>query len=88
MSATADSSTDYESLCPYCGARNNAVRCVTGREIPKPGDVFVCFYCAGVSLVTSSGVRVPTEAERAELLEDSEVMHWVGGILTYRAVEP
>ncbi len=67
--------------CPYCGAVNDAATGLTGARVPSPGDVGVCFSCAGLLIFQEVGVRVPTDLERSELLSDPGVVRAVGAVL-------
>lgn len=70
--------------CPYCGRANDrAFEADDADHLPKPGDVSVCFRCAGLGFFTEEGVRLPTPAEREELLADPAVVEAVGTILAY-----
>lgn len=77
------------SPCPYCARTNDAAVAEDGRDDrPTPGDYSVCFYCAGVAVFSADGVRKPTEAERAELVEDPHVHAAVGDLLVWRGLGP
>jgi hypothetical protein len=78
--------------CPYCGKATDADAPAPGTDenvgAPGPGDVSVCFYCAGISIFTETGLRKPTEDERAELLDDPDVIEAAAAVLGYRADMP
>jgi hypothetical protein len=73
--------------CPYCGRVTDADSQFPTDEdaVPGPGDVSVCFYCAGIALYTETGFRKPTDEERAELLDEPDVIATAAAILGYRA---
>jgi hypothetical protein len=49
--------------CPHCGAFVDASASASGdADIPSPGDVSVCFYCAGVCVFNDDMKR-----EKADL---------------------
>lgn len=73
--------------CPYCGERTDCDTPVYADIKPTPGDVAVCFYCAGIAIYTEDGQRKPTEDERVELLKDEHVTRAVSAILGFRAVD-
>jgi hypothetical protein len=63
--------------CPYCGYSIDSAADVQASAMrPRPGDFSVCFGCAGVLVFDAEGgLRLPTEAERAEADTSSEVIH-------------
>jgi hypothetical protein len=74
-------------LCPVCAARVEATDEDTGELIhPGPGDIALCPRCGQPSIFTGNGLqaRLPTEAERDELLTDPAVRGWMAKV---RAVE-
>ncbi len=69
----------HEQVCPYCGAGNDmSTETLRDRKPPKPGDVSVCAYCAGLAVFTEAGLRLPTAAELEEFNRDPAVQRAVG----------
>lgn len=59
--------------CPHCGVDIDCLSHATKHA--KPGDIGVCFHCAGI-VILDDGLRrrLPTEAESEELLADPRVV--------------
>ena len=78
------------TACPYCSKENDAATPAgtDAEAVPGPGDVSVCFYCGGIAVFTETGLRKPTDAERADLLEDPLVIEAAGRVLAYRSEHP
>lgn len=54
--------------CPHCLHQMDRTTGMTGREMPRPGDVSLCIRCAGIALFDERlQIRAPDEAERLEL---------------------
>lgn len=68
------------SACPECGKRNDSARYVQGggrkRRGPEPGDVTICFGCAGILEFDEDLNLVTAEAEtRAAVAADPVNAH-------------
>ena len=70
--------------CWACGKTTDATTAVIGEDsVPAVGDVSICFGCGELAVFTGNGVetRQPTEAERAELLDEPDVIRARGAVL-------
>jgi hypothetical protein len=75
--------------CPHCGRVTDAATGATlDSTVPADGDVSVCFYCGAIAVFSATGLRHPTDAERAAFLADPDVVAAVGAVLAYRAEAP
>lgn len=64
------------SACPYCGGKIEAHTGIGRAVEPKPGDVSICFGCAGVLVFdVELRPRLPTIAETARFDADERVQH-------------
>jgi hypothetical protein len=57
---------ELETICPYCGRRNELHAEATGPDgrAPKPGDVTICWGCVGVCIFDENmALRLPTDEE-------------------------
>ncbi|WP_032376787.1 hypothetical protein [Rhodococcoides fascians] len=62
--------------CPHCKSVVDATMAMGNpANRPSPGDVNVCVYCAGVSLFTEDGFRLPTASEARELELVPQIQH-------------
>ncbi|WP_143546583.1 hypothetical protein [Rhodococcus sp. 06-418-5] len=62
--------------CPHCKSVVDATAAMGDpASRPRPGDVNVCVYCAGVSLFGEDSFRLPTAAEARELELIPEIQH-------------
>lgn len=60
-------------ICPHCGRRNDLHTGAAGTR-PRPGDVSICWACAGIGIyVAGDSARVPTAAEVQELAADPRI---------------
>lgn len=59
--------------CPACRRPNETTTGVTTSEEPSLGDVLVCWGCRTPAILSAYGLRLPTQAEAAELLKDPDV---------------
>lgn len=75
--------------CPYCYTENDGALSYRHPNLPAlvgPGDVAICFYCAGVAVFTETGaVRRPTPAEDVELAHDVELADAVARVRAHLA---
>jgi len=56
--------------CPYCGRDFNSAISIEGHS-PKPGDISVCLYCAGILVFTETlGYRKMEDGELENLPEE------------------
>jgi len=57
--------------CPEWGRVSD---CLTGRTIPKPGDVSICIYCSGLSVFDHTlNQRPATEQEKKEIYASPKI---------------
>lgn len=67
--------------CPHCGVDIDCLSHATKHA--KPGDIGVCFYCAGIVILDDDlHQRLPTEAESEELLTNPRVVRMVFAVRT------
>jgi len=63
------------SVCPCCGAPNNACSSAMGGRGPKPGDVTVCLLCSTILVFADDmTTREPTKEEAHEIAGDKNVL--------------
>ncbi len=76
------------TACPWCGRQNDALAGTADpADLPKPGDVSICWGCHGLALFTEDGsLRRAKVAERARLLADPEIQKALAAM--NRAVTP
>lgn len=56
-------------LCPHCGVELNATTNINDEAPPRPGDLSICFYCAGFLIFSD---KLALEKLSHEQLEDSD----------------
>lgn len=66
--------------CPYCAASLEASTNIDDHAAPirpRPGDVTLCFVCAGLLVFTGEAmqVRLPADAELLRFQGDSRIAH-------------
>jgi len=63
------------SICPSCSAPNDGAQQINGRQMPRPGDVSICFYCGELGIFNSDlSLRAPSVAELEIMRRDPEIM--------------
>lgn len=68
------STTEVDSVCPYCGRQNTLASGMNVDEPPDEGSVNLCWRCREPSLFTADGsLRKPTDEERADIMADPDV---------------
>jgi hypothetical protein len=65
------------TVCPWCGRRNDLHAGMPGTR-PKPGDVGICWRCAGPAVFLDDlTMRRATDAEMEEMATDPQVVEAV-----------
>jgi hypothetical protein len=62
------------AICPTCGKTLDSAAGIGNPQLPNPGDVSICLYCANVAIFDiDDTLRTPTAAEQAELDRDTSI---------------
>lgn len=76
----------YPRLCPHCGVLVDDATPIDGpHRHPVPGAVSVCLYCAGLSIYTETGFRLPEGQEWDDLLNDPDIQGVIEVMAAMRA---
>lgn len=60
--------------CPYCDSKIDGASDPLGDAEPKPGDITICIYCAGLMVFDQLLIpRFPTDEEVIEARKHPEV---------------
>ena len=63
------------SVCPSCGAINDAATDPTGKAAPKPGDISLCFRCGHLcAFADDLTLRALTDAEMIDIAGDPMIV--------------
>jgi hypothetical protein len=71
---------ERETVCPYCGRRNDLHDRTDDGAGPQPGNVSLCWGCRGLSIFTVSGLRKPTDWELADIMADPHIRRILGAM--------
>jgi len=70
-------STDWPTICPYCGQHHDAATNVERRDyVPDDGDVSLCFGCGEFCVFDNTaygGMRKPTKKEQRVFARDKRL---------------
>ncbi len=72
------------SICPFCGKAIDSLADMKDHgNAPRDGNAIICLNCTGVGILEGGHVRIPTEAEHAELDADPNVREHIATAKRY-----
>lgn len=80
----------FDSICPWCGKKNEVNRGVGHDEPPKPGDVSICFECTQPGIYEAMDgaevtMRKPSGQELDALSNDPNVIAAIFALMSMKA---
>lgn len=76
----------FDTICPWCGKKNEVNRGVGHDEPPSPGDVSICFECTQLGVYDDEmRMRKPTAEEAVVLSTDPNVIAGVFALMALKA---